>query len=105
MRILPLSALLLSLFAEGSRGSAKRDTGGRGQWPRPLSFRLHRAIPLIHRQFRVSNFIQIQNSRPAKVTTSRALSPIPPTPLAPDFVCVQKDPSPNAGVFFMRLSI
>jgi hypothetical protein len=31
MRILPLSALSLSLFAERSRGSAKRDAGGRGQ--------------------------------------------------------------------------
>jgi hypothetical protein len=32
-------------------------------------------IPLIHRRFRVSNSIQIQNSRRPKVTMSRALPP------------------------------
>jgi hypothetical protein len=52
----------------------------------------------------VSNSIQIQNSRRPKVTTSRALPHPPDTPSA-RFVCVQKDPSLNAGVFFMRLSI
>jgi len=54
---------------------------------------------------RVSNSIQIQNSRRPKVITSRALSPIPPTPLAPDLFAYKKTPALNAGVFFMRLSI
>jgi hypothetical protein len=34
---------------------------------------------------------------------SRALSPIPPTPLAPDLFAYKKTPALNAGVFFMRL--
>ena len=81
MRILPLSALLLSWFAERSRDSAKRDAGGRGQWPRPLSgFLLHRVIPLIHRQFRVSYFIQTRNSRLAESDRVPGGFSHPPTP-------------------------
>jgi hypothetical protein len=63
-----------------------------------------RVIPLIRRRFRVSNSIQIQNSRRPKVTTCRALSPSPDTHSA-RFVCVKKIPAPNAGVFFMRLGL
>jgi hypothetical protein len=66
-------------------------------------FGARRVIPLIHRRFRVSNSIQIQNSRRPKIITRRALSAIPRPPSA-RFVCVKKDPSP-AGVFFMRLGL
>ena len=41
--------------------------------PARSQFDARRVIPLIHRRFRVSNSIQIQNSRRPKVTTSRAL--------------------------------
>jgi len=56
-------------------------------------------------EFRVSNSIQIQNSRRAKLTTSRALSPIPRHPQAPDLFAYKKTPALNAGVFFMRLEL
>ena len=43
-------------------------------------FGARRVIPLVHRRFRVSNSIQIQNSRRPKLTMSRALSPTPRHP-------------------------
>jgi hypothetical protein len=54
----------------------------------------------------VSNSIQIQNSRRSKVTSSRALSPIPPDTPSARFVCVQKDPSPKCwGLFYAAFNL
>jgi hypothetical protein len=68
-------------------------------------FDARRVIPLIHRRFRMSNSIQIQNRRRPKVTTSRALPHPPDTPSA-RFVCVQKDPSPKCwGLFYAAFNL
>jgi len=64
-----------------------------------------RVIPLIHRRFRVSNSIQIQNSRPVQSNHKSGAAPSPPTPLAPDLFAYKKTPALNAGVFFYAASI
>jgi hypothetical protein len=103
MRILPLSALLLSLFAERSRTPMDE-----AKWPRPLS-----GFPLIHRQFRVSYFIQTQNSRLTQSDGVLGAFPHPPTPhQAPGLSAYQK-PQPqmlgpllcNGNARFRKLAI
>ena len=55
---------------------------------------------------RVSNSIQIQNSRWPKVTIESGASPIPPDTLSARFVCVQKDPSPKCwGLFYAAFNL
>jgi hypothetical protein len=66
------------------------NAGGEAKWPRALS-----GFPLIHRQFRVSYFIQTQNSRLTQSDGVLGASPIPRHPTKRPVCLRTKDPSPQ----------
>jgi hypothetical protein len=57
--------------------------------------RLHRVIPLIHRQFRVSYLIQTRNSRLTQTDDVLGASPIPPTPHQAPGLSAYQRPQPQ----------
>ena len=86
------SHIELAAVCATNRGRARPNSSGVRNVRRNPSLRsqfgARRVIPLIHRRFRVSNSIQIQNSRRAQ--SNHMSGAFPPTPLAPDLFAYKR---------------